>query len=175
MSTAAVRWVGFDVDGVLTDAGVYVGGGGVELKRFDIQDGLGIKLLQRAGLEVAFVSARTSAASAARAEELGVALHHVKGRAKHLVIDALLAERGWSWAEAAFVGDDLVDIPVLRRCAVSAAPANAVAEVAAVSRQRLRSRGGHGAVREFVEWFLRDRGEWDDVVTEFVGSLEGQA
>lgn len=171
----AVRWVGFDVDGVLTDAGVWLGdaaGGGVELKRFDIRDGLGLVLLKRAGLAVAFVSARPSPASARRAAELGIPLHESSRASKLGVVAGLLAEQGLSWAQAAFVGDDLVDVPVLRRVAVAAAPADAVREARDAAGHVLASRGGTGAVREFVEWFLHERGEWDGVVGAYLAALE---
>lgn len=174
----AVRWVGFDVDGVLTDAGVWLGEAGelgVELKRFDIRDGLGLVLLKRAGLSVAFVSARPSPASARRAAELGIPLHETPRAAKVAVISRLLAEQGLSWEQAAFVGDDLVDVPVLRRVAVAAAPADAVREARDAAGHVLEARGGAGAVREFVEWFLRARGEWDDVVGGYLAALEASA
>jgi 3-deoxy-D-manno-octulosonate 8-phosphate phosphatase (KDO 8-P phosphatase) len=168
----AVRLVGFDVDGVLTDAGVYLAGDGTELKRFDIQDGLGIKLLQQAGLEVVFVSARHSEASAVRARELKVALHQGNGMPKRALVQKLLDERQLGWEHLAFVGDDLVDIPIFQRCGIAAAPANAVAEAKAAAHLVLEAAGGHGAVRAFIEWLLRQRGEWDGVVHEFLARAE---
>ena len=169
---AAVRLVGLDVDGVLTDAGVYLGADGSEAKRFDIQDGLGIKLLQQAGLEVVFVSARHSEASAVRARELKVTLHQGNGMPKRALVQRLLDERGLGWNQLAFVGDDLVDIPIFQRCAVAVAPANAVPEAKAAAHVVLDVRGGHGAVRAFIEWFLRQRGEWDTVVGDFLARAE---
>lgn len=168
----AVRLVGFDVDGVLTDAGVYVGPDGLEAKRFNIQDGLGIKLLQQAGLDVVFVSARHSDASSARARELRVPLHQGNGLPKKAIVQRLLDERGLTWEQFAFVGDDLVDIPLFQRCAVAVAPANAVAEAKAAAHHVLTLGGGYGAVREFIEWFLRQRGEWDATVAEFLARAE---
>lgn len=168
----AIRLVGFDVDGVLTDAGVYLAGDGTELKRFDIQDGLGIKLLQQAGLEVVFVSARHSEASGVRARELKVPLHQGNGMPKRALVQKLLDERALAWEQLAFVGDDLVDIPVFQRCGIAAAPANAVAEAKAAAHVVLEAAGGHGAVRAFIEWLLRQRGEWDGVVQEFLARAE---
>lgn len=174
LATAArtVRLVGFDVDGVLTDAGVYLASDGTETKRFDIQDGLGVKLLQQAGLHVVFVSARKSAASERRAEELKVPLLQGNGLPKRRVLEQLMAQESLSWEHIAFVGDDLVDIPVLTRCGLSIAPANAVPEVKAVAHHVLTARGGHGAVREGIEWFLGLRGEWDSTVADFVARAE---
>jgi 3-deoxy-D-manno-octulosonate 8-phosphate phosphatase (KDO 8-P phosphatase) len=164
--------VGFDVDGVLTDGGVSIGADRVESKRFNIQDGLGIKLLQQAGVPVVFVSARRSDASGYRADELDVPLIQGNGLPKRRAMERLLEERGLQWAQVAFVGDDLVDIPVMTRCGLAIAPANAVREVKAVAHHVLSAAGGHGAVRECIEWFLGLRGEWDAVVAAFVARAE---
>lgn len=168
----AIKWIGLDVDGVLTDAGVYIGADGVEFKRFDIQDGYGIKLAQRAGLEFAFVSARPSVSTTARAKELGVTVVQTGTRPKHLVVEELLSARGLTWREAAFVGDDLIDIPVLSRVGLAVAPANAVAEVRDIAAHVLDARGGHGAVREFITWLFTQRGEWEALVEDAVRRLE---
>ena len=168
----AVRLVGLDVDGVLTDAGVYIGPDGIEAKRFNIQDGLGIKLLQQAGLEVVFISARHSDATTTRARELRVPVHQGNGLPKRALVQRLLDERELTWDQFAFVGDDLVDIPLFQRCAVAVAPSNAVPEAKAAAHHVLTLAGGHGAVREFIEWFLRQRGEWDAVVAEFLARAE---
>ncbi|MCU0635005.1 MAG: hypothetical protein MUE41_09035 [Gemmatimonadaceae bacterium] len=173
----AIRWVGFDVDGVLTDAGVYIGqhdGRRVELKRFDIRDGFGIKLLQSAGLDVALVSARVSAATAERAAELGIT-DVVQDDAGHKqrAIATLLASKGLDWSQAAFMGDDLPDVAVLQRVALGVAPADAVADARARAALVLSSRGGRGAVREFADWLLRMRGEYDAVVTRYVSERGG--
>jgi 3-deoxy-D-manno-octulosonate 8-phosphate phosphatase (KDO 8-P phosphatase) len=167
-----VRLVGFDVDGVLTDAGVHLASDGTETKRFDIQDGLGIKLLQQAGLEVVFMSARKSSASEARASELKVPIVQGNGLPKRRAMEQLMAQHALSWQHIAFVGDDLVDIPVLTRCGVAIAPANAVHEVKAIAHHVLTARGGHGAVRECVAWFLGLRGEWESTVAAFVSRAE---
>lgn len=169
----AIRLIGFDVDGVLTDNGIYVaaeGGARVETKRFDALDGVGFHFLHRAGIEVAWVSGRTSAATAERAREL---------RIEHLIQDAgqgyklpamteLLARRGFEWAEVAFVGDDLADVPVLRKAGLPIAVANAVPEVRAVAVWCTGRAGGHGAAREVVEALLRARGDWDRLVADYL-------
>ena len=165
-----LKLVGFDVDGVLTDGGLYIGRAGdqaVELKRFDIQDGLGIKLLREAGLVVAFVSARRSEATDTRAHELKVD-ELVQDNKKLPAFAALLARRGVAWEEAAFVGDDLPDLPLLDRVALPITVPAAVPEVRARARVVTRAPGGHGAVREVAELILRARGVWDDLVTEYL-------
>jgi 3-deoxy-D-manno-octulosonate 8-phosphate phosphatase (KDO 8-P phosphatase) len=168
----AVRVVIFDVDGVLTDAGVYTGvdgeGRSVELKRFDIQDGLGIKLLQRAGIEVALVSGRLSEANRLRAEELQVAEFHQDpdGRKVQLV-EGILARTGASWEETAMLADDLPDLAVFRRVGLRAAVANAQPEILALAHWRSSARGGSGAAREFCRALLSARGEWDRLVEEY--------
>src|SRR6266567_3104843 len=130
-----LKLVGFDVDGVLTDGGVYIGRTGdhaVEFKRFDVQDGLGIKLLRDAGIIVAVVSARTSDATELRARELKVD-ELVQDKHKLPAFAGILERRGVQWDECAFVGDDLTDVPILTRVALPIAVANAVPEVHAVA------------------------------------------
>lgn len=167
-----VRLVILDVDGVLTDGGVYLGatddGRTVELKRFHIEDGLGVKFLKRAGIDVAIVSGRVSEATRLRAAEIGVdEVHQDPGARKLPIVDRLRAGRGLSWDEVALIGDDLADLPVLQRVGLPATVANGVREVRVAARWQSRRRGGDGAVREFAEALLRARGEWDDLVEQY--------
>jgi 3-deoxy-D-manno-octulosonate 8-phosphate phosphatase (KDO 8-P phosphatase) len=166
-----VRLLGLDVDGVLTDNGVYIGpvaGDRVELKRFDIQDGLGLILLKTAGLPVVWVSGRSSEATVLRAAELRVEeLLQVPGPRKAAAFEQTLARRGIGWDEAAFVGDDLADLPILRRVGLPMAVSNAVAEVKQVAAYVTRAPGGHGAVREVIEVLLRARGEWPEILERY--------
>jgi 3-deoxy-D-manno-octulosonate 8-phosphate phosphatase (KDO 8-P phosphatase) len=166
-----VRLLGLDVDGVLTDNGVYIGpvaGDRVELKRFDIQDGLGLILLRTAGLPVVWVSGRSSEATALRAAELRVEeLLQVPGPRKAKAFEQMLERRGIGWEEAAFVGDDLADLPILRRVGLPIAVSNAVAEVKQVAAYVTRAPGGHGAVREVIETLLRGRGEWSEILERY--------
>ncbi len=166
-----VRLLGLDVDGVLTDNGVFIGpvaGQRVELKRFDIQDGLGLILLRSTGLPVVWLSGRTSEATALRAAELRVEeLLQVPGPRKAAALADLLQRRGIAWEEVAFVGDDLADLPILRKVGLPIAVANAVSEVKAVAAHVTVAPGGHGAVREVVEALLRARGEWDDTLARY--------
>jgi 3-deoxy-D-manno-octulosonate 8-phosphate phosphatase (KDO 8-P phosphatase) len=166
-----VRLLGLDVDGVLTDNGVYIGpvaGDRVELKRFNIQDGLGLILLKTAGLPVIWISGRNSEATALRAAELRVEeLLQVPGPRKAAAFEQALARRGIGWDEAAFVGDDLADLPILRRVGLPIAVSNAVAEVKHVAAYVTLAAGGHGAVREVVEVLLRGRGEWSEILERY--------
>jgi 3-deoxy-D-manno-octulosonate 8-phosphate phosphatase (KDO 8-P phosphatase) len=166
-----VRLLGLDVDGVLTDNGVYIGpvaGARVELKRFDIQDGLGLILLRTAGLPVVWLSGRSSEATALRAAELRVEeVLQVPGPRKLAAFDEVLRRRGIDWSEVAFMGDDLADLPVLRRVGLPIAVSNAVVDVKAVASYTTRAAGGHGAVREVIELLLRARGEWPGILERY--------
>ena len=172
-ATAArrVRLIGLDVDGVLTDNGVFIGpvaGERVELKRFDIQDGLGLILLRTAGLPVVWVSGRKSDATALRAAELRVEeLLQVPGPRKAAAFGEVLQRHALDWSDAAFVGDDLADLPILRKVGLPIAVANAVPDVKAVAAHVTRAAGGHGAVREIVEAILRARGDWPDILARY--------
>ena len=174
-----VRLVALDVDGVLTDGGIYLGasdaGERVELKRFEITDGLGIRLLQDAGVRVAIITGRESHSVRLRAAELGIEECHQDPSAAKLPIMRKLLERlGIAWEAAAFVGDDLPDLPVLRRVGLPAAVGNAVPEVRAAARWVAERRGGAGAVREFAEALLQARGEWEATVERYVAAREGE-
>jgi 3-deoxy-D-manno-octulosonate 8-phosphate phosphatase (KDO 8-P phosphatase) len=172
LTARRIRLIGLDVDGVLTDNGVYVGmvhNQPTELKRFDIQDGIGIALLKLAGLKVVIVSGRTSGANVLRAEELGVEAFAQDDQAQKLpAFEAMLDRFAVRWDEAAFVGDDLPDVPLLTRVGLPVGVANATADVKAVARHVTAARGGHGAVREFVETFLRARAEWEPTVQAYL-------
>ncbi len=164
-----LKLVGFDVDGVLTDNGIFVGLVGdhpVELKRFHIQDGLAVRMLRAAGLLVVWVSARRSDATDLRARELKVD-EVVQDNTKLPAFTALLERRGVAWEESAFVGDDLPDLPLLTRVGLPIAVANAVPEAKAAARIVTSLAGGQGAVREVAELILKARGEWQDLVTQY--------
>ena len=169
-----IALVAFDVDGTLTDNGVYIGampgdGARVELKRFDIQDGLGIVMLRRAGITVAFISARHSDATTLRATELGVTLvRQGKGLRKVPVLQEIAESLHIPFSAIAFMGDDLADIAVMQQVALGVAPRNAVPEVKAAATLLLEREGGRGAVREFAEALLHARGEWDGLVAAYV-------
>lgn len=173
-TAARIRLVCFDVDGVLTDGGVVLGdaaGARVELKRYDIQDGLGIVMLREAGLLTAIVTGRESESVALRAKELQVdELVQDRHARKVPAMRKLIAKRGLDWPEVAFVGDDLPDIGVMRLVGLPVAVGNATAEARACAKLTLTRTGGDGAVREFCELLLRARGEWDVQVERYVAS-----
>jgi 3-deoxy-D-manno-octulosonate 8-phosphate phosphatase (KDO 8-P phosphatase) len=166
-----VRVVVLDVDGVLTDNGIWIGpvaGVRVELKRFDIQDGLGMRLLRAAGIPVVWISGRHSESTAMRAEELAVdELLQVPGPEKLAALSQLLARRGLSWDHVAYVGDDLADLQVMRRVGLPLAVANAVPEIRAVAQAVTRAGGGYGAVREVVDGLLKARGVWPEMLERY--------
>lgn len=165
----ALEWLLLDVDGVMTDGRLVYDGAGERSKAFHVRDGLAIKLAQAAGLRVGVLSGRSSPPLTRRARELGLdALlvgHADKGRA----FTDFLADQATTAERVAYAGDDLLDLPVLSRCALSFAPADAVAEVRAAVHRVLATRGGDGAVRELVEVLLRARGEWNGAVASFQG------
>ena len=168
----SIRLVGLDVDGVLTDGGIYlgaVGGEPVELKRYEIQDGLGIHFMQRAGIRVAIITGRVSESVRLRAAELGIEDLAQDAQAQKLpAFLAMLDRHGIAPSEAAFVGDDFPDMAVLRLVGLPVAVGNAVPEVKAACAVTLRRSGGAGAVREFAELLMKARGDWATVTERYV-------
>jgi 3-deoxy-D-manno-octulosonate 8-phosphate phosphatase (KDO 8-P phosphatase) len=161
----SIRLVALDVDGVMTDGGIYLGdvaGSRVELKRYEIQDGLGIAMLRLVDIPVAIITGRVSESVRLRAEELGVddVAQDPDGH-KLAGFTRILTRRGLRPDQVAFVGDDFPDLALLRVVGLPVAVGNAVPEVRAVCTHHVTRHGGHGAVREFVEDFLKARGEWE--------------
>jgi 3-deoxy-D-manno-octulosonate 8-phosphate phosphatase (KDO 8-P phosphatase) len=163
-----IKLVLFDVDGVLTDGKILLHADGNETKQFDIKDGTGIVLARRAGLTVGFLSARMSAPTAQRAAQLGVTLLH-QGVASKLetydqIVDQLLVED----LQVAYMGDDVVDLPVLARAGLAAAPADASEEVRSRVHWVSEARGGDGAARELIELILRAQDKWAPILREYL-------
>lgn len=163
-----LRWVLFDVDGVLTDGRLTYSAEGEALKTFDVKDGLGLKLAQRHGLGVGLLSARDSAALRRRARELDLDEVLLNRSEKATTFTHFLERHTLSAEAVAYVGDDLVDLPVLLACGLSFAPADAVPEVRSRVDRVLGSPGGAGAVREVVELLLTARGDWEAAVGAFL-------
>jgi len=157
-----------DVDGVLTDGSVYIGAA-AEFKQFNIQDGLGLVLLRRAGLKIGWVSARPSSATTLRARELKIHfLIQQKDRSsKTAAVEKLLAQERLSWDEVCFVGDDIVDLGPLRRAGLAVAVANGVREAKAAAHLVTQAAGGRGAVREVVELILKAQKKWNFFVAHY--------
>jgi 3-deoxy-D-manno-octulosonate 8-phosphate phosphatase (KDO 8-P phosphatase) len=168
----ALGWLVLDVDGVLTDGRLHLGAEGELVKSFHVRDGLAVKLAQAAGLEVAILSARTSAIVARRAAEIGIGEVLQGHEDKAAAFAALLARREVRPEAVAYVGDDLQDLPVLAAAGLSAAPADAVEEVRAAVDYVTSARGGEGCVRELVERLLAARSAWRAAVARFAGPLD---
>ena len=163
---ANAELLALDVDGTLTDGAVaYVGE--EELQRFCVRDGLGLVLLARAGVTVAWITGRGCAATERRARELGVDRLVAHAGPKDEALAALQAELGVPPARTVAMGDDLPDLPLFARAGFTACPADAAAEVRAAADLVATARGGHGAVRELAEARLRARGAWDDAVERY--------
>lgn len=163
-----IRLLLLDVDGVLTDGTILLHADGSESKRFHIRDGAAIVWAQRAGLRIGLLSARTADATAQRAAQLGIPLV-VQGAGDKLAgYERILADTGLADADVGYMGDDLQDLPVLRRVGFAAAPADAPGEVRSRVHWVSAAPGGRGAVRELIEHVLRAQGAWDRAIAEFV-------
>ena len=164
----AVRLFLCDVDGVLTDGSVYLGGV-EEIKRFNIRDGLGMIFLQRAGLKVGWVSARPSPVTKARAAELGIDFLVQQGDrvSKTGAVEKLLRQTRLDWDAVCFVGDDVVDLGPLARAGLAVAVADARPDVKAAAHYITRAAGGHGAVREVAEMILQTQKKWDSIIAHY--------
>jgi 3-deoxy-D-manno-octulosonate 8-phosphate phosphatase (KDO 8-P phosphatase) len=169
-----IRFVGFDVDGVLTDGGVYLGAVDdpakrIEFKRYDIQDGIGMEFLRIAGVRLAIVTGRVSESVRHRAKELGIEDVAQDPNAMKLVgMQRILDKHNIDWADVAFVGDDFPDMPIMRKVGLPVAVGNAVPEIRQIAKLQLEREGGRGAVREFAETLLKTRGEWDNAWQTYV-------
>jgi 3-deoxy-D-manno-octulosonate 8-phosphate phosphatase (KDO 8-P phosphatase) len=166
---AAIRLAAFDADGVLTDGGIYFGETGEEYKCFNVQDGLGLVMLREAGIEVAVISSRTSAAVARRMSGLGIR-HVLQGVSdKKQALTNLARDLGIENTALAFVGDDLIDLPVMAICGLSVAVANARPEVQTRADWITTAPGGRGGVREVCELLLAAQGKMEGIVKKLVG------
>lgn len=163
----ALKILLFDVDGVLTDGGVYIDADGRELKRFSIKDGLAITLASKFGLITGIISARASSATNSRAAELGMKIVMQGVTSKRQALADILAGHNVTAAEVAYMGDDLVDLAVMGEVGLAGCPSDAAAEVKAASHWVSDYGGGDGAARDFIELILKARGQWDDVLSSF--------
>ena len=159
-----VRLLILDIDGVLTDGSLYFDAKGETLKVFNVQDGHGIKMAQRGGIEVALVSGRRSDAAFHRARELSINRFYEGVRDKVAILEELLAALNLTAPEVAAVGDDLVDLPLFHRVGLGVAVADAVPEAKAAAHWVTARPGGKGAVREVCDLILKARGQWQEIV-----------
>jgi 3-deoxy-D-manno-octulosonate 8-phosphate phosphatase (KDO 8-P phosphatase) len=165
----SLEWLLFDVDGVFTDGRLLYGASGEEWKVFHVRDGLGLRLAQRAGLKLGILSGRGNEALDFRARELSIDALIQERSDKDTAFAEFLTERGTAPERVAYLGDDLLDLPVMRRCALSFAPADAVIEVRERADRVLAAAGGAAVVREMCELILRARGDWERLVARWLG------
>ena len=162
-----IRLLLLDVDGVMTDGGIIYDGNGLETKAFNVKDGHGIKMLQRHGIEVGIITGRTSLVVDIRARELGIELVY-QGALKKLESYLDVKRRtGLTDSQIAYVGDDIIDVPVMRRVIFAAAPADGVLEARNAAHYVTTCAGGRGAVREVCDLILKGRGLWDEVAARY--------
>jgi 3-deoxy-D-manno-octulosonate 8-phosphate phosphatase (KDO 8-P phosphatase) len=160
LKAQGIKVVFFDVDGVLTDGGLYMSEQGETLKRFNTLDGHGLKMLQKAGITPAVITGRDSLPLRSRLDALGITHAHFGCEDKHPAAEATLNALGLDWAQAAAMGDDWPDLPVMRRAAFCCAPANAHLEVKAMAHHVTAAEGGHGAARELCDLLLVASGRY---------------
>ena len=165
---ARLALMGFDVDGVLTDGMLYFSSQGDEMKAFSSLDGHGLKMLQRAGVEVAIISGRSSRALELRAANLGIDELHMGVEDKGALLTRLARQRGIDLARAGYMGDDVVDLPILRLCGFSATVADGHPEVLSRVDYVASRGGGRGAVREVCDLIIRAQDKWDAAMSEYL-------
>ena len=163
-----VRIAAFDVDGILTDGRLYYTDGGEELKAFHVQDGHGIKMLRDTGVAVAIITSRTSRVVANRARDLGIELLYQGVANKLDAMRDLLKRLNLDIEAASYMGDDVVDLPVLRRCGLAVSVPEAPALVRKHAHYVTSARGGHGAAREFAEFVMHAQGTLDARLAEYL-------
>ena len=162
-----IRMILTDVDGVLTDGGIIFGDGEADYKRFDVQDGAGSVFARRSGLLVGIIAGRSSESVSRRAEELKVDELWQGELDKRIPYEKIKEKRGLDDAEIAYLGDDFLDIPILKRVGFAVAVANGRPEVKAIADYVTEARGGHGAFREVAELILKAQGKWEKVLERY--------
>lgn len=162
-----IKVVFFDVDGVMTDGGLLFTEQGETIKRFSTLDGLGIKLLQKAGITPVVISGRDSVPLRTRLKALGIVHIHLNTEDKHPAAEKTLTQLGLSWSQAACMGDDWPDLPVLQSCAFACAPIHAHAEVKAIAHYITQLPAGEGAVREFCDLLITASGQYTKLLSAF--------
>ncbi|NOZ24278.1 MAG: HAD-IIIA family hydrolase [Planctomycetes bacterium] len=167
MGIEDIKLISLDMDGVLSDGRIVVTDQGWEMKEFDVHDGHGIRMLYRAGLQAAIISGRESKAVAIRARDLGIEHCYLGIHNKIEALTEILAKVNLREDEVCVVGDDLPDMPIMRRCGYPVAVANARPEVKAIAAYVTTAHGGRGAVREVIEMVLKTQGKWDGVMARY--------
>ena len=163
-----VKLLILDCDGVLTDGRIYMMPDGDETKSFDVKDGHAIVMLQRAGIKVGIISGRKSSVVRARAKELGIAHLHEKAWVKTEAYEQMLNEEGLSDEQICYIGDDVVDIPLLKRVGLAVSVGDAVEEAKQFSHLVTARAGGRGAVREVIELIMKAQNKWADALARYI-------
>lgn len=165
---AAIKLMILDVDGVLTDGTIIINSDGSESKRFNLLDGHGIRMWHRAGLQTAIISGREAKATGIRAEQLEITHVFQACHKKLPAFEKLLEKTGLSANEVAYIGDDVLDIPILRRVGFAIAVANAVDEAKSCCHYITSRPGGDGAVREVIEYILKNTNRWNELMQQYM-------
>lgn len=164
---ADIKLLVFDVDGVLTDGSIYVDDKGVETKRFHVRDGFAIRAATQFGLLIGVLTGRSTPTVTLRMSELGINLVIQGSHNKAVGFEAICQKAGMLPEQAAYVGDDLIDLPALLRCGYPIAVADAVEDVRSATRYVTRAKGGNAAAREIIEHILRGQGKWEQVIEQY--------
>ncbi|MBS3820834.1 MAG: HAD hydrolase family protein [Planctomycetes bacterium] len=165
---ANIRLLILDVDGVLTDGRIILGPDGHEHKAFNVKDGSGVKYWRRVGRTAAIITGRSSEVVQRRAKELGIEIVRQGAKNKLPVLQEIVGELDMPLAEVGVIGDDLTDLPILRACGFSAAPADAVEEVRNAVSYTCWANGGRGCVREVIEYLLKRSGDWSTIMQRYL-------
>jgi len=168
MELKQIKLLAMDVDGVLTDGTITVCSDGTESKSFHLLDGHGIRMWQRAGLRTALISGRQSEVTKKRADELNIEFLYQPCQQKLVCFEKLLSDSGLDAKNIAYVGDDLLDLPIVRRAGFGVAVANAVDELKNAAHYVTSRTGGKGAVREVIEYILKNTGQWDALMERYL-------
>lgn len=161
-----IRMLVLDVDGVLTDGSININSNGEDFKKFNVKDGLGIKLLQKAGISIGIITGRTSEIVAQRAQELGITVLYQGQRHKVPAWNDLLQKQQLTADKVAYMGDDLPDYPLLKRAGLAATPYNGIQELEPIIHWRSKYHGGDGAVRELAEFILKAQNLWEPLLSQ---------
>ncbi len=167
---AKIKLLLLDVDGVMTNGQIIYDGQNTEMKAFDVKDGHGIKLLQRTGIKIGIITGRSSAVVSRRAKELGIEILYQGALKKLDPYLEILKQEGLTDEQVAYVGDDVIDLPILRRVGFSVTVADAVPDMAPLVDYVTVRPGGRGAVREVCDMLIKASGQWDELTRRYFGS-----
>ncbi|MCQ8211421.1 HAD-IIIA family hydrolase [Cetobacterium somerae] len=163
-----IKLIVLDVDGTLTDGKLYISNLGDEIKAFNVKDGLGITQAISQGIEIAIITGKTSQLVTKRCQELGIKEIHQGIKNKILILDSVLKKYNISYDNVAYMGDDLIDLAVMKKCKLAGAPKDSVSEILSIADFISNKNGGEGAVREFIEYILKKENLWSNVVNHFI-------